>query len=218
MGFGRTNRAAWSGVCNNPAEPARPSPGLFVITSRAGLDVRRQNQRAKSRLPAERPRPAKARPSHLCDRRHLPPFRTTSVLVSHPKHPLIPVPQRSRPNPLARSTAWGRSAHEHWRRRPWRPLRFLDGGLQAVREVCRGSEAKATALAPLLQKTQIGKRDEIVPRRLMRNAVGCCVRLEAIASLRITESIAQERELAMIEVGRSLDEFFDVTDLFDLRL
>jgi hypothetical protein len=44
------------------------------------------------------------------------------------------------------------------------------------------------------------------------------VRLEAIASLRITESIAQQGELAMIEAGRSLDEFFDVTDLFDLRL
>jgi hypothetical protein len=32
--------------------------------------------------------------------------------------PLIPIPQRSRPNPLARSTAWGRSTHDDCHRRP----------------------------------------------------------------------------------------------------
>ena len=54
MGFGRTNRAAWSGVCNNPAEPARPSPGLFVITSKAGLDfVLKIQQSRLGRSPAE---------------------------------------------------------------------------------------------------------------------------------------------------------------------
>jgi len=39
-----------------------------------------------------------ARPSYLCDPRHLPRFRATGFVVSHKKHPLIPVPQRSRPN------------------------------------------------------------------------------------------------------------------------
>jgi hypothetical protein len=71
---------------------APTSPGPFVIASKAGPAFGRQNQRAKSRLPDERSEPAKARPSHLCDRSHLPIFRSARVLVSHNFHPSHPHP------------------------------------------------------------------------------------------------------------------------------
>ena len=79
-----------------------------------------------------------ARASHLFDRRHSPSFRAGCVVVSHPNPPLIPIPQRSRPNPLARSTAWGRSAHDHRRRWPWRAVRVgsrARGGNRRIGEV-----------------------------------------------------------------------------------
>jgi len=49
------------------------------------------------------------RPSHLCDRPHLPIFRTTSVLVSHPKHP----PEHAQPR--VPPFCWLQVAQRIWR-------------------------------------------------------------------------------------------------------
>jgi hypothetical protein len=72
--------------------------------------------------------------------------------------------------------------------------------------------------APAFQQTSLDERKKVIASRLVGNTVARGVGPKRVDLVGIPERVAHQGELTMIEIGRSLDEAFYVTDPLDLAV